>query len=178
MASSGVASAEGVAAAMRRVEAVLQRRPEVGLSDDSPARSSWQGGLRVATQGPHGREVVTDLPAEIGGGGGQVSPGWLWRAALASCAVTRIVMEAATEGIVLDHLEARAESRSDTRGLLGFDGVSPGPQDVALHVRVGAAGVAADRLRALVQRGCACSPVGCAAGDALPVAVHIDVAGG
>jgi uncharacterized OsmC-like protein len=60
------------------------------------------------------------MPSEVGGSGDQVTPGWLFRAGLASCAATRIAMAAAAEGIELATLEVRASSRSDTRGLLGM----------------------------------------------------------
>ena len=109
-----------IAAALQRVESVLRRRPEVGIHDDAPAASHWDGGLRVVTRHASGLQVVTDMPGELGGAGDQLTPGWLLRAALASCAATRIAMAAAAAGIELRSLEARAESRSDARGLLGM----------------------------------------------------------
>lgn len=170
-----------IAAAMQRLEAVLRRRPEAGLHDDDPAEARWDGGLRVVTRHANGTAVATDMPVEIGGGGGEVTAGWLLRAALASCAVTRIAMAAAAEGIELDTLDARALSRSDARGLLGIadaEGhpVSAGPGDLQLHVRVHAPGVAAERLQALVQASCGCAPVSCAMAQALPAALHVEVA--
>jgi hypothetical protein len=39
---------EDIAAAMHRVESILRRRPEIGLHDDAPAISRWQGGTRIA----------------------------------------------------------------------------------------------------------------------------------
>jgi uncharacterized OsmC-like protein len=173
---------EQIAAAMDRVTAVLQRKPQVAVSDDAPATAHWAGDLRTLVQHAAGHTVATDMPAELGGEARDVTPGWLLRAALASCAVTRIAMAAAAAGVALDVLEVRATSRSDARGLLGMPdpeghALPAGPLSMDLHVRIGAAGVAADRLRALVASTAGCSPVTCAVEQALPVGLHVDVAG-
>jgi hypothetical protein len=91
-------------------------------------------------------------------------------------------MSAASEGIELDTLEVLASSRSDVRGLLGLadaDGtaVGAGPRDVQLLVRISAPGVQAERLRAMVQASHRQSPVSCAAQQALPVALRVEVDG-
>lgn len=169
-----------LAAALERVGSVLKRRPEAGLHDDDPAAAHWQGGTRVVTHHANGTQLPTDMPAEIGGSGGQVTPGWLFRAGFASCAATSIVMAAATEGIELSALEVRASSRSDVRGLLGMVGadgesVFAGPGDVQLHVAIAAAGVGAERLRALVEAAVRCSPIPSAVRQATPFALLVDV---
>jgi uncharacterized OsmC-like protein len=173
---------ERIAASMERVTAALTRKPHAGLHDDTPATVRWAGGLRTVARNEAGTEVTTDMPAAIGGDDTAPTPGWLLRSALASCAVTRIAMEAAARGIVLHTLEARAESRSDLRGLVGLaeaDGrpVPAGPLAMALHVRIGAAGADAASLRALVEATPGCSPVTCALEQPLAVALHVDVAG-
>ena len=94
-------AAQDIAAALQRVEAVLRRRPEPGLHDDAPATARWQGGTRVVTQPCQRHAVPTDMPGELGGTGDHVTPGWLFRAGLASCAATRIAMAAAAERIEL-----------------------------------------------------------------------------
>ncbi len=169
-----------VAAALVRVRATLQRRPASGLHDDAPATACWQGGCLVTARHANGTEVASDMPAELGGGGALVTPGWLFRAGLASCATTSIVLTAASEGVVLTTLEVRACSRSDTRGLLGMseaDGrpVSGGPSELRLQVRICAPGVAPQRLRALVAQGLRCSPVPSAVQQATALAVQIDI---
>ena len=176
-------TAQAIAAAMQRVESVFRRRPEAGLADDTPATAHWESGTRVVSLHPNGTQVVTDMPSEIGGSGDQVTPGWLLRAALASCAATRIAMAAAAAGIELTTLEVVASSRSDARGLLGManaDGqpVPAGPRDVELAVRIAAHGVAAERLRALVEQSHGCSPVTAAHQAAVPVALRIEVVAG
>lgn len=174
-------SAHHIAAALQRVENVLLRRPEAGLHGDAPAAARWRGGTRVVTRHDNGTEVATDMPGEFGGTGDQVSPGWLFRAGLASCAATSIAMTAAAQGIELDLLEARVDSKTDSRGMLGMadaDGslVPATPCDVQLTIRIAARGVAPERLRALVESGYGRSPVPCAVRAAVPLALSIEVA--
>jgi uncharacterized OsmC-like protein len=169
-----------IAAAMERVESVLRRRPEAGMHDDEPASARWDGGLKVIASHANGFRVDTDMPEELGGRGRDVTPGWLLRAGLASCAATRIAMAAATEGIALLALELTASSRSDARGLLGMadgDGapISAGPREMHLHVRISAPGVSQERLKLLVENSHRSSPVSCAIQDATPVALHIEI---
>ncbi len=171
-----------IATAVQRVQAVLKRRPETGVHDDAPATARWQGGTRVVASHANGAQVLTDMPSELGGSGDQVTPGWLFRAGLAACASTSIVLTAAAEGVELAALEVRAASRSDARGLLGMSDASgqavyAGPSDMQVQVLIDAPGVAPDRLRALVGRAVACSPVPCMVGRANALALHIDIAG-
>jgi uncharacterized OsmC-like protein len=171
---------ECIAAALHRVELILKRRPQAGLHDDAPAAARWEGGARVVSKHPNGASVATDLPSELGGTGEEVTPGWLWRAALSSCLATRIVMAAAVDGIDLTSVEVLATSRSDLRGLLGMKAASgavpsPAPSDVQLHVRIRAPEISHERLQALVARSQACSPVQIAASQALPIEVSVEV---
>lgn len=171
---------EEIAAAMHRVASVLKRRPATGIHDDAPATARWQTGLRVMACHANGTQMLTDMPAELGGSGDQVTPGWLFRAGLASCFVTRIAMGAAAAGIELTKLEVLASSRSDTRGLLGMADVSgepvgAGPRDVQLLVKIAASGVSAERLRTLVEDSNRCSPISAAVRDSVSVALRIEV---
>ena len=97
-----------IAASLHRAQTVFQRRPEMGLHDDAPATALWQGGTRVATRHGNGTEVSSDMPAELGGSGDRITPGWLFRAGLASCAATTIALAAIEQGIALSHLEVLA----------------------------------------------------------------------
>ena len=173
-------STQELAAALQRVEKVLRRRPETGLHDDAPAAARWVGGTRVVASHVNGTQISSDMPGELGGSGDQVTPGWLFRAGLASCSATSIAMAAAAEGIALTALEVRATSRSDTRGLLGMvdaegEPVQAGPRDVQLAVRISAPGVAPARLRTMVEHGLCHSPIPNAVQSATPFALHIDV---
>jgi|SRR5580658_1155571 uncharacterized OsmC-like protein len=171
---------EDIAAAVQRVESVLQRRPATGIHDDAPATARWQSGLRVNACHANGTQMLTDMPTELGGSGDKITPGWLFRAGLASCLTTCIAMDAAAEGIDLAALEVLVTSRSDLRGLLGMADstgapVGAGPSEVQIQVRISAAGVSAERLRLLVEDSNRCSPISAAARDAVPIALRIDV---
>jgi len=171
---------ERISAALHRIESILQRRPEASVHADAPAVARWEGGARVVSTHPSGASVATDMPRELGGTGAEVTPGWLWRAALSSCLATRIVMAAAVDGIDLSSLEVLANSRSDLRGLLGLQAESgaapsPAPSDVQLHVRIRAPEASPERLQALVARSQACSPMQIAATRALPIEVSVEV---
>src|SRR5580698_2037285 len=168
-----------IAAAVQRVESVLKRRPAAGIHEDAPATARWQTGMRVVASHANGTQMLTDMPTELGGSGDQVTPGWLFRAGLASCCATRIAMGAAAAGIELSLLEVSASSRSDIRGLFGMaDGssqpVGAAPCDVQLLVKIAAPGVSAQRLQSLVEDGNRCSPVSTAVRDAIPVAVRVE----
>jgi uncharacterized OsmC-like protein len=169
--------------ALQRVETVLRRKPEAGQHDDSPATARWKSGARFVASHSNGVQIATDMPTELGGTGDQVTPGWLFRAGLAACSATSILMAAAAKGIALSLLEVDAHSRSDMRGLIGMndpDGrpVYGGPGDVTLRVRIAAEGVDAKRLHEVVEAGVARSPVPNALTHATPLALQIDVVAG
>jgi uncharacterized OsmC-like protein len=173
---------QNIAAAMQRVESVLTRRPQVGLHDDAPATARWQSGMRVASRHANGTELLTDMPTELGGSGDQVTPGWLFRAGLASCLATRIAMGAAAAGFELTMLEVLVNSRSDLRGLFGMseaagEPVCAGPLEVQLLVRITAPGVPTQRLHQLIEDSNRCSPVSAALRGAVPMALRIEVDG-
>jgi len=170
-------SLQRIAEAMERLAAVLRRRPALAVQDDAPAVAVWEGGLRVTAQHPGGAQVVTDMPQELGGNGDAVSPGWLVRAGAASCAVTRIVMSAAEQGVQLDTVRATMRSRSDARGLLGMrdsagEAFFAGPTDLQIQVQITARDVPDTTLARLVEESCRCSPVNAA----LETALSVDVA--
>ena len=176
-------ASQDIAAAMQRVEAVLRRRPEAGLHEDAPGIARWQGGLRMVASHSSGTQVSTDMPSEVGGTGDQISPGWLMRAGIASCAATCVVMAAAAEGIELATLEVEACSQSDARGMLGMrdaEGreIFAGPLGIRLLVRVSAPGVAAERLRKLVERSHLHAPISSAIRAAVRMDLRIEVGGG
>lgn len=174
---------QDIATALQRLKSVLSRRPSAGIHDDATATAQWQSGMRVITHHANRKQVSTDMPIEFGGSGDQVSPGWLLRAGFASCTATCIAMAAFAEGIELQSLEVQARSRSDTRGLLGLteadgEAVYAGPQEMQMLVRISAPGVAADRLRALIEQSYRTSPMACAVEHAVPVALQIEVEAG
>lgn len=173
-------TASTIANAVQRVRAVLARRPEARRHADEPAIARWQQGLRVISRDANGVHIATDLPRELGGQGDEVTPGWLLRAALASCLATRIAIEAAVREIVITRLEVVATSESDARGLFGMtddagERIPPGPRAVQLRVRVAAPNVAAETLRTVVEDSYRCSPVQFAVERPVPVSLSIDI---
>jgi uncharacterized OsmC-like protein len=164
-----------ISAAVQRVEDAFTKKPGLALQPDSPAHAVLTAGLAIEVRHPGGHVVRTDMPTALGGGGDEVTPGWLLRAALASCTATVIAMRAERLGIRLDRLEVSAHSRSDARGLLGLgDAVPPGPLDVDLQIRLETAGVAPQLLADLVAWADAHSPVTDALRRALQVRVTVD----
>lgn len=169
-----------VGAAVKRVIAAFQRRPEKGVHADSPAMARWDSGTRITVRQADGMEVKTDMPVELGGSGDQVTPGWLFRAGVASCAATSITLAAAREGMELTALEVHVGSRSDARGLMGMtephgEAVYAGPFDVEMHVRIAALGATSQAIESLVATCLKHSPVPNALTTATPFALHVNV---
>lgn len=173
---------QDVGAALERLAGVLQRRPSAGLQGDAPALARWDGGLRTVSTAPNGHDLVTDMPAELGGAGGEMTAGWVWRSSLAACATTCIAIAAAKAGVALDLLEVTVSSRSDMRGFLGLpetDGsrVCPAPQDLRMHVRIGARGASAATLQALVATGQGNSALASALAVGPSMSLRVEIAG-
>ena len=138
----------------------LSANPADARYTDSLATAKLGESLRVEVEGPNGERIVTDMPEGIGGTGENPSPGWLFRAALASCVATTIGMEAAREGIELSSLEVEVDSESDDRGILGMDeSVPAGPLSTSIRVRASAADADDARLREILETGAARCPV-------------------
>jgi uncharacterized OsmC-like protein len=174
---------QDVAKALQRIESIFRRRPQFGLHDDAPATARWEHDTRVTAVHGNGTSVPTDMPTEFGGSGDQVSPGWLFRAGLASCAAICIVFRAASAAVELDELEIVASSRSDSRGLLSMCSangiaISAAARDLELRIRIAARGVSCEQLRSLVNAGLEISPVYAALRSAVPISVHIDTGAG
>ena len=101
-----------------------------------------EDGLRCRATGAEGQSMVTDMPKAVGGGGSAPSPGWLSRAALATCDATRIALRAAELGLALYTLEVTTDSVDDDRGLFGIDkSVRAGSLSIRTRVTIGATGV-------------------------------------
>lgn len=174
-------SLHDVGVAVKRAIAAFQRRPEMGIHADSVAVARWESVTRVVTHDSGGKVVTTDMPKELGGTGDQVTPGWLFRAGIASCTATSIALAAASEGVEITALEVHVSSRSDARGLLGMSEPSgkrvyAGPFDVELHVTIAANGSTPMALKSLVTECLGHSPVPSALSTATPFNLHVNVA--
>lgn len=168
----------GIADAIARVRKHFMEHPEEARGQDPFARARIVDGLRVDVEGPKGWSISTDMAPALGGGGSAPSPGWLLRAAVASCDAVLIAIQAAEEGVRISSLETEVTSESDDRGLLGGPDlpadVPAGPLRVNLEVRLAAEGeLAQDALEALVARALRRSPVSEALGRVVPVDVEV-----
>ena len=151
---------EHIQNSVKNVITYLKENPDDALSTDPPVTAVMEDGLRCRATGVNGESIVTDMPEAIGGYNSAPSPGWLSRAALATCDATRITLHAAQVGVALDTLEVTVDSVSDDRGLLGLDdSISAGPLSVRTQVTIGAAGVAEEFLREIVDFAVTHSPV-------------------
>ena len=173
-------SLQHIAAALERAESVLRRRPDMAVHEDVPATARWQGGLGCVSHHPNGTTIATNVAREIGGSGENVSPGWLMRAGIASCAASSLVMRAAAAGIELTSLEVVVRSHSDTRGLLGMPGddgaaIGAGPREIELVFRVAARDASKERLEALVAESQRCAPVPSAVLNGVPARVSVEI---
>ena len=144
---------------------------------DGAATAVVDDGLRIQVTAPDGRSIVTDMSEGIGGGGSAPSPGWLLRAANASCIATLIAMRAAELGVTLEGLEVVVDSESDDAGILDVDAsVPPGPLSMRIAVRVASASAPEAAVRELIAWGVAHCPVCDAIKRAVPVEVVVDLA--
>lgn len=89
----------------------LTANPDKARYTDASATAKVDG-LRSTVSEPDGATLVSDMPAGVGGTASAPSPGWLMRAALASCDATVIAMRAATEGIALDTVNHKSKGCS------------------------------------------------------------------
>jgi uncharacterized OsmC-like protein len=170
---------EIVGMALRRMMSVFERRPSSAIHADSASTASWSGGLQTSVAHPNGTVFVTDMPAEFGGGGAHITPGWFMRAGAASCTATCIVMAAAQRGMRLTHLEVTVLSRSDARGNLGMCDeqghlIDAVPADLEMRVRIAADGEDSQSLKHLVDSGLRFSSVARALEERLSISLHVD----
>ena len=163
--------------AIEKTAKALAEHPEKARVKNPAATAVVEDGLRCRVTGPSGELVHTDMSPAMGGGGTAPNPGWLMRAALASCNATGIATQAAKAGINLTRLEVSVSSETDGRGVLGLDErISPAMEPLEILVKIGARGTPFEGLRKLVQGVCARSPVGCTNPSAAIVDIHVDQA--
>ncbi|WP_258803489.1 OsmC family protein [Pseudarthrobacter sp. NS4] len=162
-----------IAEAITSAKTYLAAHPDEARYRDSVASAAVEDGLRIRVAGPDGSSLVTDMVAGVGGTGSAPSPGWLFRAAYASCAATLIVMRAAEQGVELSGLEVDVDGESDDRGILGIaDDVPAGPASMRVAVRVESAADEA-AVRDIVEWGLKHCPVDDAVRRAVPVELDL-----
>jgi uncharacterized OsmC-like protein len=152
----------------------LTQHPNEARSTDSAASATIVDGLVVRVTGPGGESLTTDMVPSVGGTATAPSPGWLLRAAEASCVATLIAMRAAMLDIGLDTLEVTVDSESDDRGLLGLDAEVPaGPLSGRVAIRLTADGVDSATLEEIAHWGVKHCPVCDAVERAVPIRTEI-----
>lgn len=165
-----------IRAAIDKAVDFLTEHPEKARYTDSVARASLSDSLRVDVEGPNGEAITTDMPAGVGGLAEHPTPGWLFRAAVASCVAATVAMEAAKEGIDLTSLDVEVDSESDDRGILGLDpDTSAGPSSMSVRITAAASGTDPQRLREVVAVGARRCPVCDATKRPVDVSVDIEV---
>jgi uncharacterized OsmC-like protein len=125
--------------AVARASAYLIEHPDEARYRDSAATASLGRNLRVDVTGPGGEKLSTDMPRGIGGEAKVPSPGWLFRAATASCVASLIGIRAATLGrdLAPGDVEVTVDSESDDRGILGLDDtIKAGALSMKVVVRI------------------------------------------
>lgn len=163
----------GIAAAVASARDHAASKPSAARGTDTAARARLLDGLRVAVTGPKGWHVDTDMAKAVGGGGSAPTPGWLFRAALASCDAVLIAMQCAEEGVDLAGLETEVTSESDDRGLLGDARAPAGPIKMTLTVRLESESRSRAELEAIVDRALRRSPVSDAVRREIPIEVRL-----
>ena len=174
-------SMQDLAAALQRVEKVLQRRPDMGLHDDAPATARWQSGTRVVSSHANGTQVVTDMPTELGGTGDRVTPGWLLRAGLAVLRHDAHRDDCRGRGHRADYARSPGHAAAPTRVACWAWWTpmalpcAPGRATCSCTSGFLRPGFRAERLRALVKESCRCSPIPAALQNAVPITLRIEV---
>jgi uncharacterized OsmC-like protein len=159
--------------ALANAVAYLSTHPKEARYTDSPATAVLESGLAVTVTGPDGMSVGTDMPKSVGGGNAAPSPGWLLRAAQASCLATLIAMRAAQQNLEPGRIEVVVDSESDDRGILGMDDSVPaGPFSSRARVRIGPSRLPEEQLTALVRWAETHCPVQDAVRRAIPCTVE------
>jgi uncharacterized OsmC-like protein len=165
---------ERIRSALEAATSHYAANPTDARSTDSVATATLRAGLVVQVAAPTGERITTDMVGSVGGTGTAPSPGWLLRAAEASCVATLIAMRAATLGISLDFLEVTVDSESDDRGMLGMDDSVPaGPLTGRVRVRLTADGVDPSTLDEMARWGVEHCPVCNALERPVPITVEV-----
>jgi uncharacterized OsmC-like protein len=164
---------ESIRSAVEEASRYLTKHPEAAAATDAAATAVREEGLRFRVEGPNGN-LSSDMSKTVGGGATAPTPGWLLRAALASCDATLVAMEAARDGVELTGLEVTVDSESDFRGVLGVDdSVQPGPLAVRVRIQLASSNASQDQLREIVERAETRSPVRDALARVLPMTTEI-----
>ena len=153
----------------------LSQHPNEARYTDSLATAELEEGLRFRIVDPEGRKLVSDMPESIGGGNEAPSPGWLLRAAIASCTATLTAMRAAQLKVQLTELKVLVDSESDDHGILGMEESIPaGPLSVRIRFHILADGASERELREVVDWAVKHCPVTDALQRDIPLTTEVE----
>jgi uncharacterized OsmC-like protein len=160
--------------AVASANSYLTAHPDEARYRDSPAIATITSGLSATVTGLGGESVTTDMPAGIGGGGTAPSPGWLMRAATASCVASLIAIRAAVVGAIVGPIEVTVDSESDDRGILGLDDdIDAGALSMKVVVSLDGPAVGHEGVRELVDWAIRHCPVTDTIARSVPIEVEI-----
>jgi uncharacterized OsmC-like protein len=167
-------NAVGIAEAVASASAYLRAHPDEARYRDSFAHARVESGLAVTVRGPTGESIRTDMPTGIGGAASAPSPGWILRAAAASCVASLVAIRAAETGIELTSIDVEVDSESDDRGILGLDpAISAGALSMKVVVAIVAPATSRVAVEAVARWAIEHCPVTDTVARAVPVAVEI-----
>jgi uncharacterized OsmC-like protein len=163
-----------IADAVARATEYLTEDPDEARYRDSVASAKLTNGMVVDVSGPGGERVTTDMPRGIGGTATEPSPGWLFRAAAASCVVSLIAIRAAMLGATLNAVDVEVDSESDDRGILGLDPSIPaGALSMKVLVTIDAPGLDRPAIEALAAWAIEHCPVADSIARQMPLSVEV-----
>ena len=169
-------STESIRTAIQGAIDYLTEHPDDGRATDTFATATMEDGLQCVVRGPGGAETHTDMVTSVGGTNMAPSPGWLARAATASCVATLIVMKAALENVELGAVEVTVDSESDDLGILGINNeIHAGPLSVSVRVSLGSADGDVARLREIVEWADTHCPVTDLTRRNVPVTLEVEI---
>ena len=131
-------------------------------------------GLSVEVTGTGGERITTDMPTGIGGAASAPSPGWMLRAAAASCVASLIAIRAAATQAEIRSIDVEVDSESDDRGILGLDASIPaGALSTRVAVSIDAPGLDSPAKESLVAWAVEHCPVTDTIRRAVPVSIDV-----
>jgi uncharacterized OsmC-like protein len=164
-----------IAEAVANATSHLTEHPGEARYRDSAAVARLVDGLRVDVRGADDSSLRTDMPKGIGGTATAPSPGWILRAAIASCVASLVAIRAAVLGWELASIEVSVDSESDDRGILGMaDDIPAGPLSTRIAVSVEAPGKARREVEGLIRWAVDHCPSSDAMRRAVPLEVVIE----
>jgi len=162
-----------IASNLARARAYLRTLPAMAQFRDVPACATVEHDLVMRVTGPDG--LPDGMVAGIGDTAAVPSPGWFFRAALASQVAMFITMRSAETGAVLEGLEVVVNADSDDRGALGMDeDIPPGPLSMTVTVRFSSSNLDEETTREVIEWGIVHAPIHDAVTRAVPVAINIE----